>query len=75
VRRRPKRDLLASVRELHSVWNSVNILNNHCIKAKLVDLCGITNHEALISVAFRYRERQHDGTDKDEWPDEEDDEW
>jgi aspartate kinase len=41
------RELLASVGESHSAWNSVNMLNNHGINATLVDLCGINDNEAL----------------------------
>jgi hypothetical protein len=39
--------MLTSIGELHSAWNSVNMLNSHCINAALVDLRGITDHEAL----------------------------
>jgi aspartate kinase len=45
---RTKRDLVASVGQSHSAWNSGNILNNHGIGATLVDLRGINDHAALM---------------------------
>ncbi|GHV28533.1 aspartate kinase [Bacteroidia bacterium] len=41
------REILASVGEAHSAWNSVNILNNHQINATFVDLCGFNDNEML----------------------------
>lgn len=41
------REVLASVGETHSAWNTVNILNNNGIKATLVDLCGFNDDEPL----------------------------
>lgn len=37
------REILASVGEAHSAWNSVNILNNNGITARFVDLCGFND--------------------------------
>lgn len=34
------REILASLGEAHSAWNTVNILNNNGINARLLDLCG-----------------------------------
>lgn len=37
------REILASVGEAHSAWNSVNILNNNGITARFIDLCGFND--------------------------------
>ncbi|GHT88432.1 aspartate kinase [Bacteroidia bacterium] len=41
------REILASLGEAHSAWNSVNILNNHGINATFIDLCGFNDNEML----------------------------
>ena len=41
------REILSSIGEAHSAYNSVNILNNHGIHATLVDLCGFDDSESL----------------------------
>ncbi|MDR0682733.1 MAG: aspartate kinase [Dysgonamonadaceae bacterium] len=41
------REILASLGEAHSAWNSVNILNNHGINAIFIDLCGFNDNESL----------------------------
>jgi aspartate kinase len=41
------REILASLGEAHSAWNSVNILNNHGINATFIDLCGFNDNELL----------------------------
>ncbi|MDR1718643.1 MAG: aspartate kinase [Dysgonamonadaceae bacterium] len=41
------REILASIGEAHSAWNSVNILNNHGINATFIDLCGFNDNEPL----------------------------
>ncbi|MDL2223252.1 aspartate kinase [Bacteroidales bacterium OttesenSCG-928-M11] len=41
------REILASIGEAHSAWNSVNILNNHNINATFIDLCGFNDNESL----------------------------
>ena len=41
------REILASLGEAHSAWNSVNILNNNGINATFIDLCGFDDSEAL----------------------------
>ncbi len=41
------REILASIGEAHSAFNSVNILNNHEINATFVDLCGFHDAEFL----------------------------
>jgi aspartate kinase len=41
------REILASLGEAHSAWNSVNILNNHAINATFIDLCGFNDNEPL----------------------------
>ena len=41
------REILASIGEAHSAWNSVNILRNNGINARFVDLCGFNDHEPL----------------------------
>jgi len=52
------REILASVGEAHSAFNSVNILKNNNINALFVDLCGFNNPDYLtiderIHKAFR----------------------
>ncbi|MDR0769060.1 MAG: aspartate kinase [Dysgonamonadaceae bacterium] len=52
------REILASLGETHSAWNTVNILNNNGINATFIDLCGFDGNEALtiderIQKAFR----------------------
>jgi aspartate kinase len=41
------REILASIGEAHSGFNSVNILNNLGINASFIDLCGFNDSEAL----------------------------
>ena len=41
------REILASIGEAHSAWNSVNILKNAGIRATLVDLSGHQDHQFL----------------------------
>ncbi|BAG83899.1 MAG: aspartate kinase [Candidatus Azobacteroides pseudotrichonymphae] len=41
------REILASLGEAHSAWNSVNILNNNSINATFIDLCGFDDNEFL----------------------------
>jgi len=41
------REILASIGEAHSAWNSVNILMNNGINATFVDLCGFYDSEPL----------------------------
>ncbi|MBN1791822.1 MAG: aspartate kinase [Bacteroidales bacterium] len=41
------REILSSIGEAHSAYNSVNILENNCINATLVDLCGFNDSEYL----------------------------
>jgi aspartate kinase len=41
------REILASIGEAHSAFNSVNILENNGINATLVDLCGFNDSEFL----------------------------
>jgi aspartate kinase len=41
------REILASLGEAHSAWNSVNILNNNQINATFIDLCGFNDNETL----------------------------
>jgi len=41
------REILASIGEAHSAFNSVNILENHGINATFVDLCGFNDTEYL----------------------------
>ena len=41
------REILASIGEAHSAFNSVNIINNHAIRATFVDLCGFHDAEYL----------------------------
>lgn len=52
------REILASIGEAHSAWNSVNILNNNGISSRFVDLCGFNDSLPLtiderIHRAFR----------------------
>lgn len=41
------REILSSIGEAHSAFNSVNILNNNGIHSTLVDLCGFDDSESL----------------------------
>lgn len=41
------REILSSIGEAHSAYNSVNILNNNSIKAEFIDLCGFDDAEYL----------------------------
>lgn len=41
------REILASVGEAHSAWNTVNILNNRGISARFIDLCGFNDSVPL----------------------------
>lgn len=41
------REILASIGEAHSAWNSVNILANNGITARFVDLCGFNDSHPL----------------------------
>lgn len=41
------REILASIGEAHSAYNSVNILNNNNINAVFIDLCGFQDPEFL----------------------------
>lgn len=41
------REILSSIGEAHSAFNSVNIINNHGISATFVDLCGFDDSESL----------------------------
>jgi aspartate kinase len=41
------REILSSIGEAHSAFNSVNILNNNGINSKLVDLCGFDDSQSL----------------------------
>jgi len=41
------REILASLGEAHSAWNSVNIMNNNGINATFIDLCGFNDNEPL----------------------------
>jgi aspartate kinase len=41
------REILASIGEAHSAWNSVNILNRNGISATFIDLCGFNDSEPL----------------------------
>ncbi len=41
------REILASIGEAHSAWNTVNILNNNGIPARLIDHCGLNDNHAL----------------------------
>lgn len=56
------REILSSIGEAHSAFNSVNILMNNCINATFVDLCGFNDsdyltideriHRAFMSIDF-----------------------
>ena len=37
------REILASIGEAHSAWNTVNILNNNGLSARFIDLCGFND--------------------------------
>lgn len=37
------REILASIGEAHSAWNTVNILNNNGVNARFIDLCGFND--------------------------------
>jgi len=39
------REILASIGEAHSAWNSVNILKNNGVNSTLIDLCGFYDSE------------------------------
>lgn len=41
------REILSSIGEAHAAFNSVNILENSCINATFVDLCGFNDSEYL----------------------------
>lgn len=41
------REILASIGEAHSAWNSVNILNNNGVSARFIDLCGFNDSMPL----------------------------
>lgn len=41
------REILSSIGEAHSAWNSVNMLNNNGINARFIDLCGFHDNESL----------------------------
>ena len=41
------REILASIGEAHSAFNSVNILNNNGVNATFIDLCGFYDSEPL----------------------------
>lgn len=41
------REILASIGEAHSAWNTVNILNNNGITARFIDLCGFNDSMPL----------------------------
>lgn len=41
------REILSSIGEAHSAFNSVNIIENNGINATFVDLCGFNDHEFL----------------------------
>lgn len=48
------REILASIGEAHSAWNTVNILNNNNISARFIDLCGFND-----SIPLTIDERIH----------------
>jgi len=50
------REVLASIGEAHSAFNSVNILNNNNINATLIDLCGFEDSE-LLSINQRIHKK------------------
>jgi aspartate kinase len=41
------REILSSIGEAHAAYNAVNILENNCINATFVDLCGFNDSEYL----------------------------
>ncbi|MDH8702716.1 aspartate kinase [Dysgonomonadaceae bacterium PH5-43] len=41
------REILASIGEAHSAWNSVNIMNNNGVNATFIDLCGFNDSDPL----------------------------
>lgn len=41
------REILASIGEAHSAWNTVNILNNNGISGRFIDLCGFNDSLVL----------------------------
>lgn len=41
------REILSSIGEAHSAWNSTNILINNGINARFIDLCGFNDNEPL----------------------------
>lgn len=41
------REILASIGEAHSAWNSVNILVNNGITARFIDLCGFNDSQPI----------------------------
>lgn len=41
------REILASIGEAHSAWNSTNINQNNGMKAQFIDLCGFNDNEPL----------------------------
>lgn len=41
------REILASIGEAHSAWNTVNILINNGISARFIDLCGFNDSQPL----------------------------
>lgn len=41
------REILASIGEAHSAWNSVNILINNGVSARFIDLCGFNDSQPL----------------------------
>lgn len=41
------REILSSIGEAHSAFNSVNILSNNCINAAFIDLCGFNDSDYL----------------------------
>lgn len=55
------REILASIGEAHSAWNSVNILNNNDIAARFIDLCGF-NDSLPLTIDERI-EKAFDGID------------
>ena len=55
------REILASIGEAHSAFNSVNIITNHGISATFVDLCGF--HDAEFLTIDERIHRAFDGLD------------
>jgi aspartate kinase len=53
------REILASLGETHSAWNSVNILNNNGINATFIDLCGFNDNESLTIDERIHKAFQH----------------